>query len=295
LTRAAQRLPGPLPAGYRITDREFGQLRDLVQGETGIQLPESKRALLVGRLARRLRALQLDTFAAYYRRVTLEGDLAERTRMIDLLSTNETRFFREPQQFEFLEQRLVPAWLAAAEAGQRSRVLRVWSAACSSGEEPFSVAMALRSQLPDWRLEILATDLSTRVLEQARSATWPIEKSRDIPEPHLKAFMLRGVGPNQGTMKAGRELRDLVRFARLNLHDESYVVGQPFDVILCRNVLIYFSSEGRQRVVRRLLGHLVPDGHLFLGHAETMHGLDERLRGRGPSIYCWTRRAAARR
>lgn len=279
--------PGVEHGTYRITDQEFGLLRALVQNETGIQLPDAKRALLVARLARRLRELRLDSFSAYYRRITREGDEAERVRMIDLIATNETRFFREPQQFDFLEQRLIPAWCAEADAGLRPRALRVWSAACSSGEEPFSVAMALLARLSAWQLGILATDLSTRALERARKAVWPIEKSREIPERHLKAFMLRGVGANQGTMKAGKQLLGLVRFARLNLHDDAFVVGGPFDLILCRNVLIYFSREGRQRVVRRLLGQLAPDGYLFLGHAETLHGFDDGLHPCGPSIYRW--------
>jgi chemotaxis protein methyltransferase CheR len=285
--KEAVRPPRLEHGAYRITDQEFGLLRALVQQETGIQLPEAKRALLVARLSRRLRELHLDSFGAYYRRITRDGDDAERVRMIDLIATNETRFFREPQQFDFLEQWLIPAWRDQAAAGLRPRALRVWSAACASGEEPYSLAMALLSQLPDWRLAILATDLSTRALERARAAVWPIEKSRDVPERHLKAFMLRGVGANQGTMKAGPQLRGVLRFARINLHDASPTAGGPFDLILCRNVLIYFSREGRQRVVRRLLGELVSDGYLFLGHAETLHGFDEGLHGCGASIYRW--------
>ena len=280
----AARLPGVAHGSFRISDQEFELFSALVQRETGIQLPENKRPLLIGRLARRLRELRLDSFGAYYRRITREGDEAERIRMFDLISTNETRFFREPKQFELLAERLVPAWAAAAEAGLRPRRLRVWSAACSSGEEPFSVAMTLLSRLSGWEIDVLGTDLSTRVLAQAEAAVWPIERSRDVPERYLKAFMMRGVGPSQGTMKARPELRAVVRFERLNLHGDLAVEG-PFDLILCRNVLIYFSSEGRAKVVRGLLGHLEPGGYLFLGHAETLGGTDERLRAEGPSIY----------
>jgi chemotaxis protein methyltransferase CheR len=281
--------------GYRITDHEFGLLRELVQRETGIQLNETKRALLAGRLARRLRELRLDSFGEYYRRVTAPDGQAERVRMVDLITTNETRFFREPRQFELLEQTLIPAWSAEAAAGRRPRSLRVWSAACSSGEEPFSVAMSLLYRLPGWKIDVLATDLSTRILEQARMAVWRIEKASEIPEAYLKAFMLRGVGTNQGTMKASAELRRLVRFARLNLHQERLPVDGLFDLILCRNVLIYFSTEGRAQVVARLIRHLDPRGYLLLGHAETLNGLGDRLTPTGPSIYCWNRaRTAAR-
>jgi len=283
-------LPGLDAGPYQITDHEFGLFRTLVQRETGIQLTDAKRPLLVGRLARRLRELRLPSFGAYYRRITRESDHAERIRMIDLISTNETHFFREPKQFDFLEQALIPAWSNEADAGSRPRSLRIWSAACSSGEEPFSVGMVLLHHLPGWTIDILATDLSTRILEKARAALWPIEKSREIPEPYLKAFMLRGIGANQGTMKAGAELRRLVRFERVNLHQDPLPIDGLFDLILCRNVLIYFSAEGRAQVVRRLIEHLGPRGHLFLGHAETLNGLDDRLRARGPAAYSWNGR-----
>jgi len=271
---------------YRITDHEFGLFQALVQQETGIQLPEAKRLLLVGRLARRLRALKLESFGAYYQLATGDGD--ELIRMIDLVSTNETHFFREPKQFEFLERQLLPAWVGAA-AERRGRV-RAWSTACSTGEEPYSIAMTLLSRLPGWDIEVFATDLSTRVLETARAAVWPIEKSRAIPERHLKAFMLRGTGEHQGYMKAGPELRGMVRFERLNLHDARYEADGFFDLIFCRNVLIYFSAEGRAAVVKKLLDRLAPGGHLFLGHAETLNGITDRLRSVGPTVYSWAER-----
>lgn len=272
----------------RITDREFRWFQKLVEAETGIQLPEAKRLLLVGRLARRLRALALESFSGYYRRVIEEHD--ELIRMIDLISTNETQFFREPKQFEFIERVLVPTWADAS--GPRGR-LRVWSAACSTGEEPYSIAMTVRAGLPGWNLEVVATDLSTRVIEKARAAVWPIEKCRQIPERYLKAFMLRGTGERRGEMKAGPELRSLVRFERLNLHGACREVGGQFDLVFCRNVLIYFSAEGRAAVVNRLLERLAPGGHFFLGHAETLNGITDRLRSVGPNVYSWAARGQA--
>lgn len=282
------RMPDSGP--YRISDHEFELFQALVERLTGIQLPEAKRPLLVGRLARRLRELKIESFETYYRCVT--RDEAERVRMIDAITTNETRFFREPQQFELLERQWLPAWAAtaadaahAADAAGRRRRIRVWSAACSTGEEPFSIAMRLLSLLPDWDIEILATDLSTRALEKARAALWPIEKCRDIPERYLKAFMLRGTGEHRGYMKAGRELRSLVRFERFNLHDSHYPVNGPFELIFARNVLIYFSTEGRAAVINKLIGHLAPEGCLLLGHAETLNGITDRLSTVGPTIY----------
>ena len=268
---------------YRITDDEFALFQALVQQETGIQLPEVKRPLLVGRLARRIRELKLQSFGDYYKRVTTEGDHAERMRLFDRIATNETHFFREPKHFEFLERRLVPACLA--DGGPRDRRLRVWSAACSTGEEPYSIAMTLLTHLPGWEIDILATDLSSHALERAQSAMWPIEKVGEIPEPYLKAFMLRGTGTNAGFMKAGPELRGLVRFARVNLHDGQLPAEAPFDVIFCRNVLIYFSAAGRATVVNKLIDRLAPGGCFFVGHAETLNGITDRLRLIEPTVY----------
>jgi chemotaxis protein methyltransferase CheR len=208
--------------------------------------------------------------------------------MIDRIATNETHFFREPRQFEFLEREVLPAWAARPE--DRGRRVRAWSAACSTGEEPYSIAMTLRAGLAAWQVDVLATDLSTRALDEAQAAVWPIEQSREIPERYLKAFMLRGVAENQGYMKAGPELRSLVRFERLNLHGERYGLDGAFDLIFCRNVLIYFSAEGRATVVKKLLAHLAPGGLLFLGHAETLEVARFGLRNVGPAVHAWAQR-----
>jgi chemotaxis protein methyltransferase CheR len=272
----------PLSWPSAITDEEFALFQALIQKETGIQLPEVKRSLLVGRLARRVRELQLRTFGEYYRRVTVD-DAAERMHLFDRIATNETHFFREPRHFEYLERTIVPTWLAQAEA--RRRRVRVWSAACSTGEEPYSIAMTLLAVLKGWQIEILASDLSTHALRRAESAMWPIDKAGEIPERHRKAFMLRGVGAYASFMKAGPELRALVRFRRVNLHDDNMDADGPFDLVFCRNVLIYFSPEGRARVVDKLVKCLVPDGYLFVGHAETLSGLGGRLRSVEPTIY----------
>jgi chemotaxis protein methyltransferase CheR len=204
--------------------------------------------------------------------------------MLDAICTNETHFFREPRHFEFLCDRVFPAWREAAEAGRRPRRARVWSAACSTGEEPYTLAMTLLASLPGWDVEILATDLSTKVLARAEAAIWPLEKAREIPEPYLKAYMLKGYGSQEGLMKAAPELRALVRFARLNLTHESPGLGQ-FDLVFCRNVLIYFDKETKGKVVNRLLDRLLPDGFLFLGHAESLGGFTTRAKAVLPTVY----------
>ena len=268
--------------GLPVTDREFGKFQALINREAGIWLAPVKKALLVGRLGRRLRELGIASYGEYYERVV--GDEVERTRMLDAICTNETQFFREPRHFEFLSQRLLPEWRAQADAGRRPRRLRMWSAACSTGEEPYSVAMALLDAFSGWDLEVLATDLSTKVLAKAEAGVWPLERSKQIPRPLLEAYMLRGYGAQAGLMKAGDEVRRVIRFARVNLATEAWPEG-PFDLLFCRNVLIYFDRETKLRVVNRLVDRLGPDGYLFLGHAESLTGFTDRTRAVMATIY----------
>ena len=254
------------------TDREFQQLRDLILRHAGIYLNDSKKPLVYGRLARRVRELELESFGAYYRRV-LE-DEAELVRFLDRITTNETHFFREPHHFVHLADTILPSIIEAAAAGAREKIIRVWSAGCSTGEEPYSIAMTLLDRLPQggWSIDILATDLSTRVLEIARSATWPAARATGIPQPLLRRFMLRGVGAREGWVRAAPQLRAAVRVQRLNLNDEAYPSEAPFDLIFCRNVLIYFQSARRQRVLTRLVGRLAQGGSSSSGTPRTSRG-----------------------
>ncbi len=271
-----------------LTDREFKLFQSLIHKEAGIYLSEVKKALLVGRLSRRIRELGLDSFEAYYRHVVEGPNPTERVELINNICTHETQFFREPRQFEFLEQTLAPRWRAEAEAGARPKQIRAWSAACSSGEEPVSMAMSLLYHFPvsaGWSVEVLATDISTRVLDKARAATWPIERAGQIPPPYLKRFMLRGTGEQHNRMKAGPEIRSVVRFQQLNLQADSYAVGDGFDLIFCRNVLIYFNAASKEHVVTRLLARLAEDGLLFLGHAESLTGMRDQPRAIIPTVY----------
>jgi chemotaxis protein methyltransferase CheR len=271
-----------------LTDREFKLFQSLIHKEAGIYLSEVKKALLVGRLSRRIRELGLDSFEAYYRHVVDGPNPAERVELINNICTHETQFFREPRQFEYLEQTVAPRLRAEAEAGTRPKQIRAWSAACSSGEEPVSMAMSLLYHFPasaGWTVEVLATDISTRVLDKARAATWPIERAAQIPPAYLKRFMLRGTGEHHNRMKAGPEIRSVVRFQQLNLQADSYAVGDGFDMIFCRNVLIYFNAATKEHVVTRLLGRLAEDGLLFLGHAESLTGMRDAPRAVVPTVY----------
>ena len=260
-----------------ITTKDFRLFQALVYREAGISLSDQKRALLIGRLAPRMRALGATSFGAYYNHVCDDHD--ELVRMLDAVCTNETHFFREPKQFEFLEQHLLPAWRGAGR-----KQVRVWSAGCSTGEEPFSIAMTLAFHLPGASIEILASDLSTKVLARAAEGIWPIERAEEIPLVYRKAFMLRGRGSQEGRMAAKPELAAMIRFERINLNHDTYPVDGRFDLIFCRNVLIYFDAPSKKRVIDRLLDRLEPAGCLFLGHSEslTQH---ERVRPVGPTVY----------
>ena len=273
-----------IPAALAVSDRDFLRFQALIHREAGIWLAPVKKALLVGRLARRLRELGLVSYGDYFERVV--EDEAEKIRMLDAICTNETHFFREPRHFEFLAERIFPAWRAEADAGRRPRRIRVWSAACSTGEEPYTIAMMLLSAFPaGWELEVLASDLSTKVLDRASAGVWPLEKSKEIPEEHLKAFMLRGYGAQEGLMKAGPEIRGIVRFARVNLVGDDWPAGPPFDLVFCRNVLIYFERQAKITVVERLVDRLAPQGYLFLGHAESLGGFTSKARPVLPTVY----------
>jgi chemotaxis protein methyltransferase CheR len=273
-----------IPTAIAVSDRDFQRFQALIHAEAGIWLAPVKKALLVGRLARRLRELGIVSYGDYYERVI--ADEAERIRMLDAICTNETHFFREPRHFEFLAEKIFPAWREEADAGRRPRRVRAWSAACSTGEEPYTLAMVMLTAFPTgWDLEVVASDLSTKVLQRAAAGLWPLEKSSEIPPEHLKAFMLRGFGAQEGLMKAGPEIRELVHFSRVNLVGNDWPAGPPFDLVFCRNVLIYFERQAKIAVVERLVDKLDPRGYLFLGHAESLGGFTTRARAVLPTVY----------
>lgn len=269
-----------------LTKDEFRFFQELVLKESGIHLGAKNRAMLISRLWKRLRALDLDSFSAYYRLV--KKDPAELVHMLDCVSTNETHFFREPTAFSCLRERVFPEWIEAADAGRRSRTIRVWSAASSTGEEPYSLAMELLARFPEqagWKIEVLGTDISTKVLARASAGVWPAERAVAVPPEFKRQFLLKGFGPDKGKFKATDELRRVVRFQRMNLNQPSYEVFGPFDLIFCRNVIIYFEWATKLRVINQLGSHLASDGYLFLGHAESVHGVSEKLETVAPKVF----------
>jgi chemotaxis protein methyltransferase CheR len=276
------------PPHLSVSPALFQKFQKLIYSETGIWLGSSKTALLCGRLFRRLRTLEMASLEIYYECVIRPEQHEERARMIDAITTNETRFYREPRQFEFLVQRVFPRWQADAERGLRPKRVNIWSAGCSSGEEPYTVAMLLAKHLPaeqGWEAQILATDISNRVLEKARKGIYPIARSAELPKDLLHSFMLRGTAERRGEMKVKVEIQHMVDFRRLNLDQESDLVEGPFDAIFCRNVLIYFDTASKQRVVTSLIRHLMDNGILFVGHAENLSSVFPQLRSLEPTIY----------
>ena len=282
-------------SGNRLTrDRSslsaalFCKFQHLIYEESGIWLGEHKHALLTGRLAKRLRLLGLASMQEYFQLVTQPDQQHERAVMIDCITTNQTHFFREPRHFEFLAKQVFPRWQRNASEGSRSQHLRVWSAGCSTGEEPYSLAMVLLKHFPaerGWELEVLATDICTRVLERARAAVYPLEKAKEIPPEFLRAYMLKGRGEQKGVMKVNPDLHRIVRFARVNLHADSYPILSGFDLIFCRNVLIYFDQKSKEKVLAGILRHLSPSGLLVVGHSEHLGTVSPYLKTVAPTIY----------
>jgi chemotaxis protein methyltransferase CheR len=280
-----------LPGTPVLGPAEFARFQRLIYRETGIHLADCKQALLVGRLSRRLRELGLSSFGAYWRRVSSDDDTAERRRMLEAVCTHETRFFREPQHWEFLTRDLFPRWRAAAASGGRPRRIRAWSAGCSTGEEPYTIAMMLLEHFPaheGWQVEVLASDFSSRAVAHAREGVWPVEKAEHIPGAYRRKYWLRGRRSQEGRIAAGPELRGIVQFRELNLNDSEYAFSGRFDLVFCRNVLIYFDPRSRAAVVDRLLDRLDEGGHLFLGHAESLSHVTQRAVSVIPTVYLRT-------
>ncbi len=272
VSECAQAAGRPLP----ISPRAFRHIQALFRQESGIHLGDGKQALVSSRLRRRLEHHALPDFDAYCAFIEQSAGQAERRLLVDLLTTNETYFFREPVHFAHLAEQVLPL-LAAAP-------LRLWCAAASSGEEPYSLAMTLADRRGANAWELVATDLSQRVLERARRGVYPMARLDHLPDGYLQRYCLRGTGDYDGMLRVGAGLRAKIRFAEHNLLDQPTGLGQ-FDVIFMRNVLIYFDAETKARIVRQALNALRPGGWLYVGRSETLHGLGLPLRGEQPSIY----------
>lgn len=260
-----------------ITDQEFALFRDLIFRIAGISMSSAKKTLVAGRLNKRLKFHGLTSFEDYHGLVTSKGSEDELQIAIDLLTTNETHFFREPKHFDFMRDRIL-------SGHPKGRPLRVWSAASSTGEEPYSIAMQLADLLGEAPWEIVASDLSSQVLEKARRGLYSMKRADEIPRHYLTRFCLKGIGSQQGNFMVSRELRSRVRFTQVNLNSPLPDMGE-FDVIFLRNVMIYFDNNTKREVVHRMLPLLKADGHLLIGHSESLNGVTDAYKLVMPSIY----------
>ena len=264
-------------ADAELAPSQFQDISRTVYDVAGIQLRPGKEGLVRSRLAKRLRALGVATYDEYLARVAGDASGRELAEMVDALTTNKTNFFREPAHFDFLRDRVLPALPASAP-------LRIWSAGCSTGEEPYTLAMTLHEALPDLArrdVRILATDISARVVAQARAGRYPDAVAGEVPPELLRRYFTRGPG---GAWEVGASLRAPIAFARLNLM-EAWPMRGPFQAIFCRNVMIYFDKPTQQELVGRYYEMLAPGGHLFVGHSESLSGIAHRFAYVQPAVY----------
>lgn len=280
--RLAPVWPGGLIEPAPISDRELAAVIDLVYRKSGITLHDGKRALVTARLQKRLKALGVRSYSDYLAALERDVEGGELVMLLDAITTNHTSFFREPQHFDLLRQKVVPDVLARGLP-----TVDVWSAACSSGEEPYTLAMVLDEAMAGARapgVRILASDLSTKVLAAATRGIYKLERVRDIPQPLLRKYFEKGAGAQEGLARVRSAIRQRVRFEQRNLL-EIGDLGTRFAVIFCRNVMIYFDRPVQQRVVSMLQRHLRPGGYLFISHSESLNGITHDLRWVAPAVY----------
>lgn len=269
------------PREFQFTDEDFESIRKLMLERTGISLGRAKQPMVYSRLARRLRELGMDSFRAYTERLRQDVD-GEFTELVAALSTNVTSFFREAHHFRYLRDEILPVLQA-----RKRDPIRIWSAGCSTGEEPYSIAMTLCEALSPTELRqahLLATDISEAALDEARRAIYPMEEVRGLEREQLRRWFQRGTGPHSGKVRVKSAIRDMVEFRSMNLFGE-WAPNLRADVIFCRNTIIYFDREHKEALIKRFADTLEPRGYLVIGHSETLHGLSERFRLMGQTVY----------
>lgn len=261
-----------------ITDQEFNQFKGFIYEAAGISLSSGKKALVSGRLSKRLQQCRVSSYGEYFRLLISGEAPAEMQIAVDLLTTNETYFFREQKHFAFLREQ-------ALAARKRPQAFRVWSAASSTGEEAYSIAMVLADCLPDAPWDVIGSDISTRVLQKARTGHYPVERTKHIPQAYLKRFCLKGIDQQHGTLLIERGLRKRVQFMQVNLNVSPLPNVGLFDVIFLRNVMIYFNGDTKRQVVGRVLSLLKPGGYFCIGHSESLNDITDAVELLAPSIY----------
>lgn len=264
-------------ADRQLSDADFRLFQQLFHQAIGLHLSAQKKMLVTGRLSKRLNDLGLASFRDYYQLLIRKDQQEELQRAIDLITTNETFFFRESKHFDILRQDIIPQ-------RKPGETLRIWSAASSSGEEPYSIAMVLHAALGNSNWELIASDISARVLERARRGLYAMDRINGIPPALLKTYCLRGRGEYEGKLLIDKVLRDAVQFRQVNLLQIPPDL-KGFDVVFLRNVIIYFDMETKQRVLNEICSRIKPKGWLFLGHSESLAGMQVPVNQVSPSVY----------
>lgn len=278
-TRAGKPVAGRSAAD--LSDSDFARLAQLIEGETGIQMPEHKIQMLLSRLVRRMRELGFERVDQYCRFLFDDpAGEAERVHFFDAITTNKTDFFREPKHFDYLLQQVLPQLAESRRLDDLGRV-QIWCAGCSTGEEPYTIALLLARHAEEQKrlskpfsFALLATDISTKVLAQARNGIYTAEQIAPVPEPLRQEYFRRHRDPQRNEFRMSPVLRSRISFHRLNLMVDRYPVSDNFDVVFCRNVMIYFNRPTQERVMQKLLERVRPGGYLFIGHSESANGFD---------------------
>ncbi|MFQ5518449.1 MAG: CheR family methyltransferase [Mariprofundus sp.] len=267
---------------FAFTRRDFNHLCKIVDEHTGIQLAEGKEDMLYGRLSRRIRKVGLSSFSAYIQLLEQDDKSVEFGEFINAVTTNLTSFFRESHHFDYLKQSLLPELM---QRNRASRRIRIWSAGCSTGEEPYSIAMTVAETVPDdWDVKILATDLDTDVLAHGERGVYDIARIEGLNGRTVKRWFMKNSKSDPTHVKVRPELQKMIHFRQLNLLQQWPMKG-PVDIIFCRNVIIYFDMPTKQMLMYRYADLLGQGGHLFLGHSEAMHNMSERFSLSGNSVY----------
>lgn len=268
-----------------LSGRDFDRLSRFIYDTCGIKMPEVKKTMLEARLQKRLRSLGMRSFTHYCDYLFApEGQEQELVQMLDMVTTNKTDFFREPDHFDYLTRTVLPDWVAR----HPDSTLSIWSAGCSSGEEPYTLAMVLSEfalKNTGFDFKILASDISTRVLEKAKQAIYNESQVDPVPMELKKKYLLRSKDRNSGMVRIVPELRDKVRFRRLNFMDQDFGMRDQLDIIFCRNVIIYFDRPTQEKLLQRFHRNMKPGAFIFMGHSETLSGLNVPLVSVYPTVY----------
>jgi chemotaxis protein methyltransferase CheR len=271
----------------KMTDEDFGKLSSFIFQELGIKMPYAKKIMLQCRLQRRLSELKMTSFKSYIDYVfSKEGLEGEIIKLIDFITTNKTDFFREPSHFDYLTEKVLPE--LCCSPGTTKKTIKIWSAGCSSGEEPYTIAIVLKEYFqnhPEYDFEIFATDISLRILQKAALGIYSEERVNGIPLSLKKKYFLKSKDQQNKTVRITSEIRSKIKFQRLNFMDPHYPVEKEFDIVFCRNVLIYFNRETQQQVINKLSSKLKQNGFFFLGHSESITNMKVPLSQIRPTIF----------